>query len=76
MKLPKTGEALQVNNRRSERGYITVPELAARMKLSLPSAYSLVHSKGFPLLRAGRCLRIPTDRLEAWEEEHTNDKGF
>lgn len=60
-----------MDNQRSERGYLTVPEMAARMKLSLPSAYTLVHSQGFPVLKVGRCLRIPTDRLEAWEEEHT-----
>ncbi len=53
----------------SERTYLTVPELAARMKLSPPSAYSLVHSYGFPVIKAGRCLRIPRDLLEEWERE-------
>lgn len=58
----------RLTERLSERGYITVPELAERWGVSLPSAYATIHTKGFPVLRVGRCLRIPLDHLEAWEE--------
>lgn len=62
-----------VEARRSERGYLTVPELAARWGVSLPSAYNVVHAEGFPVLKVGRCLRVPVDRLTEWEREQIEE---
>lgn len=55
-----------------ERAVMTVEEMGAVLHLSRPKAYELVHSKdGPPVLRIGRCVRIPTDGLNAWIEQQS-----
>ena len=48
---------------------LTVAELAGFMRVSLSTAYGLVHRAGFPAIRVGRQIRIPRDRLLTWVHE-------
>ena len=53
----------------------TVDEVAEILHLSRPIADQLVHSQeGPPLLRVGRCLRVPADGLQLWIERQS-EKG-
>ena len=46
---------------------LTVPEMAAYMRISEPIAYQLVHRKDFPAVRVGnRRYIVPKDRLLEW----------
>ena len=45
---------------------LTVAELAGRLRVSKSTAYGLVREPGFPAVRIGRQIRIPTDELRAW----------
>lgn len=55
-----------------ERAVLTVEEMGAVLHLSRPKAYELVHSEdGPPVVRIGRCIRIPTDGLTAWLERQS-----
>lgn len=55
---------------------LTVEELADRLKISMPSAYELVNSDGFPAFRVGRSIRIDEAGLRAWVLQHpAGEKG-
>lgn len=47
---------------------ITVDEMGELLRLSRPTAYSLVHRDGFPVIRIGRRLLIVKSALEKWLE--------
>ena len=49
-----------------ERTTMSVQELSAQMGISLPKAYELVKTPGFPTLRIGTRLLIPIDAYKAW----------
>jgi excisionase family DNA binding protein len=34
--------------------------------LSKPKVYELAHTKGFPVVRFGRCLRVPREAFLGW----------
>ena len=44
-----------------ERTTMSVQELSAQMGISLPKAYELVKTPGFPTLRIGTRILIPID---------------
>ena len=48
---------------------ITVDELGELLRVSRPTAYSLVHRDGFPVIRLGRRLLIIKAALEKWLED-------
>lgn len=50
--------------------FMSVPEMADLMNISLSKAYALIHRPGFPALRLGRRVIIPYDRLMLWVEEN------
>ena len=50
---------------------VTVDDLCDLLQVSRPTAYSLVHRDGFPVIRVGRRLLIPRAGLERWLEEQT-----
>lgn len=43
-------------------------EVAQVLGISRANAYSLLHSKGFPVLKIGKRLVVPRDKLIAWIE--------
>ena len=49
-----------------ERTTMSVPELSAQMGISLPKAYELVKTPGFPTLRIGTRILIPIDAYKEW----------
>ena len=58
----KTNEVV----RYMERTTMSVQELSAQMGISLPKAYKLVKTPGFPTLRIGTRILIPIDAYKAW----------
>lgn len=49
-----------------EKTTMSVQELAAQMGISLPKAYALVKTDGFPSIRVGARILIPTDAFRKW----------
>ena len=49
-----------------ERTTVSVQELSAQMGISLPKAYELVKTPGFPTLRIGTRILIPIDAYKEW----------
>ena len=49
-----------------ERTTMSVQELSAQMGISLPKAYALVKTPGFPTLRIGTRILIPIDAYKDW----------
>lgn len=48
---------------------LTVKEMAAALKISLPTAYQMTEQPGFPLIRIGRKKLIRRAALEKWLDE-------
>lgn len=44
-----------------EKATMSVQELSTRMGISLPKAYQLMKSDGFPAIRVGKRILIPVD---------------
>ncbi|HEX3037796.1 MAG TPA: excisionase family DNA-binding protein [Oscillospiraceae bacterium] len=53
-----------------EKMTISVQELSERLGISLPKAYELTKSAGFPVLRVGTRVLIPVEELKAWIAEN------
>ncbi len=49
-----------------EKTTISVQELSSQMGISLPKAYELVKSNGFPIIRIGTRILIPVDAYREW----------
>ena len=49
-----------------EKVTMSVQELSTRMGISLPKAYELVKTPGFPTLRIGTRILIPIDAYKEW----------
>ena len=45
---------------------LTVNELSKFLKISRSKAYSLIHEKGFPVIKIGKCVRIKQKDLIKW----------
>jgi len=50
---------------------LTIPEAASRLGISPKTAWSWVYDRKLPVVRLGRCVRIPDDALEILIEEST-----
>ncbi|WP_113699166.1 helix-turn-helix transcriptional regulator [Nonomuraea lactucae] len=50
-----------------EEKYLTVREIAARMRVCKMTAYRLVHGDAFPgTIRVGRSIRVPATAVDAY----------
>ncbi|MGI6737029.1 MAG: excisionase family DNA-binding protein [Anaerovoracaceae bacterium] len=49
-----------------EKETMSVQELSTQMGISLPKAYELVKSPGFPSIRIGTRILIPVDAFREW----------
>ena len=49
-----------------EKTTMSVQELAAQMGISLPKAYELVKTPGFPTIRVGTRILIPIEVYREW----------
>ena len=45
---------------------MSVQELSAQMGISLPKAYELVKTPGFPTMRSGARILIPIEAYKEW----------
>ena len=45
---------------------MSVQEMSARMGISLPKAYELVKTPGFPSIKIGTRILIPVDAFREW----------
>lgn len=50
----------------TEKSVLSVQELARQMGISLPKAYELVKEPGFPTIRIGTRILIPTEGFRDW----------
>ena len=50
----------------TEKSVMSVQELARQMGISLPKAYELVKEPGFPTIRIGTRILIPTEGFRDW----------
>ncbi len=57
-----------------ERTTLSVQELSAQMGISLPKAYELVKTPGFPTLRIGTRILIPIDAYKEWLMKQSTGK--
>ena len=49
-----------------EKVTMSVQELSAQMGISLPKAYELVKTPGFPIIRVGTRILIPVEAYREW----------
>ena len=49
-----------------EKITLTVPEVAKILRIGRASAYELAKQPGFPVIKIGKQLRIPSGQLEIW----------
>lgn len=49
-----------------EKETMSVQELSSQMGISLPKAYELVKTPGFPSIRIGTRILIPVDAFREW----------
>jgi excisionase family DNA binding protein len=55
--------------------FLTVPEVARRLRISRSQAYLLAERGELPVLRVGKLIRIPQSALEAWVRARTRMPG-
>jgi len=49
-----------------EKSTISVQELSSQMGISMPKAYELVKTPGFPTIRVGARILIPVEAYREW----------
>ena len=54
-----------------EKSTMSIQELSAQMGISLPKAYELTKTEGFPVLRIGTRILIPVEGFRKWLAEQT-----
>jgi excisionase family DNA binding protein len=45
-------------------------EAAAALGVGRTKLYELLNSADFPVVRIGRCVRVPVDDLKLWKDRH------
>ena len=55
-----------MNKDNCENELITVIEMAEILKISRSKAYSLIKQVDFPIIRIGKCVRIPRKAMLQW----------
>ena len=58
-----------------EKTTMSVQELSAQMGISLPKAYELVKTPGFPTIRIGKRMLVPEDKFIQWLHEQSQRGG-
>ncbi len=57
-----------------EKTTMSVQELSAQMGISLPKAYELVKTPGFPTIRIGTRILILVDAYKEWLNKNASNK--
>ncbi len=58
-----------------EKQTISVQELANQLGISVPKAYELTRTPGFPSIRIGTRIIIPIEEFKKWLKETSLKKG-
>lgn len=53
---------------------ISVKELSSQMGISIPKAYELVKTEGFPKIRIGTRILIPVEAFNEWLKKHSHNE--
>ena len=59
----------------TEKSVLSVQELARQMGISLPKAYELVKEPGFPTIRIGTRILIPTEGFHDWLRQKSGSEA-
>ncbi len=51
---------------------LTAAEVAERLRIGRQSVYQLCRKPGFPVVRIGGLIRVPTEALERWIEQQSS----
>jgi excisionase family DNA binding protein len=57
-----------------EKTTMTVQELSVQLGISIPKAYELTKTPGFPSIRIGTRIIIPIDEYKKWLQETSKSK--
>ena len=57
-----------------EKSTMSVQELSSQMGISLPKAYELVKTEGFPAMRVGTRILISVEGFRKWLVEQTEKR--
>lgn len=57
-----------------EKTTMTVQELSVQLCISIPKAYELTKTPGFPSIRIGTRIIIPIDEYKKWLQETSKSK--
>ena len=60
--------------REIEKSTMSVQELSTQMGISLPKAYELVKTEGFPAMRIGTRILISVEGFRKWLAEQTEKR--
>ena len=66
MRMPITKSTETEVMKTMEKTTMSVQELSSQMGISLPKAYELVKTPGFPSIRIGTRILIPIDAFREW----------
>lgn len=61
----------QQNHSEKAKGILSVTEMAEYLNISRATAYQMTHIKGFPTLRIGRRILIPTEAMLDWINQNS-----
>ena len=53
--------------------YLNVAEVATRLRVSKMTIYRLVDAGEIPVVKVGRCFRVPAEGVDAYVERHTSE---
>ncbi len=53
-------------NHRPGSSWLTVPEVAAELRVSRMTVYRLIHDGDLPAIRVGRNIRVPENALDTY----------
>jgi len=71
----KTAAIKQGGKAMTEKSVLSVQELARQMGISLPKAYELVKEPGFPTIRIGTRILIPTEGFRDWLRQKSGSEA-
>ena len=71
----KTAAIKQGGKCMTEKSVLSVQELAQQMGISLPKAYELAKEPGFPMIRIGTRILIPTEGFRDWLRQKSGSEA-
>lgn len=66
MGISKQTSLNNTNKGTSSPPLLTIPDVAARLRVSRPMVYELIYSEGLPFIKLKRCMRVSEASLQRW----------